>query len=728
MATNKNNLWRLGSVKISNFRGIKGETTLRFDELPVLIHGNNGVGKSSIAQLIQWTIYGKFPDKVLGNTSFDSFLSPVTAKKKKSYSGELRFTRGDEKLSIYRDADKKSFLVNHNNSSFKGETAAKRLNELLQLDMDTFYRAVLLQQSKIRSILTDEIKERNKALDRLLGMDTIGNLLENLKSSKFSKKAEEWREAIEKEEESFSTKEELLQEQREKSEVIARNLKFKSQDFYPDELKKAYVNLNNDLKELSEKYDVGVEELPECTTNEIAQEANKQLGQTIKRIRKNSDLNKRLTPVETSIAELTSLQDLWVKFIDKKSLSETELKKFVKENGELETLQNEQKELKSKRIIINNDLKATNALRQLLVDARSFIENGDLTSCPVCLQEFPKVTDVPLQLRNRIEELASKTIEEKEKALDEIEEQLGKQDDLIELFDQLNSGFARVQKDLGLCHQEITEKLDGNEIAETKVKTELEKQLSMLKEQQVTLKDGINSLEQDIATIKERGNEIYSGLLPVLEKRVEQHDLEQQREKAKLEHKNEVAKADTMDALASQIDSIRNALIDSKDELSSRWLKKARPRSLELYKSLVKHPVFDTFDISTKRSKLKVDYDFKVSIGGESGSSRDARLVLSDGQLTAAAMALLFSLAESTSHSLDLLYIDDPTQNLDDLHKKAISRVICEIAKEKQVIIATQDEDFVACLNSFGFGDMAIVHHIKKWDGKPTIESSFPYE
>ena len=98
--------------------------------------------------------------------------------------------------------------------------------------------------------------------------------------------------------------------------------------------------------------------------------------------------------------------------------------------------------------------------------------------------------------------------------------------------------------------------------------------------------------------------------------------------------------------------------------------------------------------------------------------------MLSDGQLTAAALGLFYALAESTAHGLDLLYVDDPTQNLDHSHKEAMAKVIADISTRKQVIVATQDEDFVSLLRDAGFEAAGITHHIESWDGRPSVTTT----
>jgi len=136
--------------------------------------------------------------------------------------------------------------------------------------------------------------------------------------------------------------------------------------------------------------------------------------------------------------------------------------------------------------------------------------------------------------------------------------------------------------------------------------------------------------------------------------------------------------------------------------------------------------VFDTIDIDATARANKVDYSFTVSTEGTPGSAREARLVLSDGQITATALGLFFALADSTSHALDVLYVDDPTQNLDPRAKESMAKVVTDMARRRQVVVSTQDPDFVAYLEAEGFFDLAVVHHLKSWNRDPEVETTRP--
>ena len=139
---------------------------------------------------------------------------------------------------------------------------------------------------------------------------------------------------------------------------------------------------------------------------------------------------------------------------------------------------------------------------------------------------------------------------------------------------------------------------------------------------------------------------------------------------------------------------------------------------------LVDHPYFDTFTIEPVEQIGNVNYCYRVFKGAAAGDGAEARLVLSDGQMTAAALALFYALAESAHHSFDLLFIDDPTQNLDDKRKESMARAITQIAKLKQVVISTHDADFEAKLEDAGFKDGAACFRFRDWNGDPQVSAS----
>jgi DNA repair exonuclease SbcCD ATPase subunit len=717
--------WRLASITVRQFRGVAKERRFEFNGRPGLLHGNNGVGKSTVALALQWTLFGRFPDGVLPNTAYDRFLSPIQAKGKQ-YSGEVVLSRGREKLVVSRDGESKEFKLQLGDTSWAGPEAEERRDALLGLDMDSFVRVVLLQQSRIRALLLDDPKERNKALDRLLGMDAVEHLLEVIKPREYTKAADAWREQILSGRQRFEERERLLAEQLEGAQQRARNLKFLNKDLNPTGLRTRYAELGGDLVALGRKYGLALTDLPPCAGPAQIGAVSRAFQKGLQSIRVNSELKQRLSPVEASMATLAELREGWSERLTRRDAARAVLEKLVAAHGEEKGVLEGRVELEGKLKDLQRQLKAANALRELLVDALAFVERGRPGACPVCEQPLPERLDLASRLEKRTDSLASEDIARLQATREKAETRLAQLSEALDRFKEGRADLDACQKELERQRQKAVDATGGTGIAENKVATRLDEALAKREEQRKQLGAGIAAMEQDLEAIDLRERALREGLVPVVEKRDELARHEEDGKKAKALHERDEARARRMESLAAQLEAIRKALLDAKQELAAESLRKAGPRAQELYGKLVRHPVFDTLEIQTTPKASKVDYTFTVSAKGSSATSRDARLVLSDGQLTATAVALFFGLAESTGHELDLLYVDDPTQNLDLPSKEAMARAIAELSRRRQLIVSTQDEDFVSFLETAGFRQEAVIHHLKAWDGNPTVETVAP--
>ena len=298
--------WRLASVKIRCFRGVADEHTYEFEGRSGLLHGNNGVGKSTVAQSIQWTLYGKFPSEVLSNVAHKTFLAPVSAKKA-DWFGQVTLQSGKETLVITRGQGTTGFSLELGGKTFTGDEAEEERDKLLGLDMAGFVRTVLLQQSRIRGLLLDSPKERNAALDRLLGMDDIEQILSRLKPREFTKAAEARRAKIAEDERSHHSKEELLVQQRAEAQTQGRAHKFLNKDFSKAGLKNAYASVAAQLDALATTYEVELSPLSDCTAVELAEGISSQVVEALRTVRTESKLQTRLTPLTNSLARYATL-------------------------------------------------------------------------------------------------------------------------------------------------------------------------------------------------------------------------------------------------------------------------------------------------------------------------------------------------------------------------------------------------------------------------------------
>jgi hypothetical protein len=97
-------------------------------------------------------------------------------------------------------------------------------------------------------------------------------------------------------------------------------------------------------------------------------------------------------------------------------------------------------------------------------------------------------------------------------------------------------------------------------------------------------------MEKELEKISERNSDIQAALLPVIKLRDDQAKCEKRIQAEKHAHATEEKNADAMDAIATDIERIRKALLEAKNEIASDLINKAGPRAQELYAALVKHP------------------------------------------------------------------------------------------------------------------------------------------
>lgn len=722
--TDRAERWRLASVTVDDFRGVLGSQRYEFNGHPGLIWGNNGVGKSTLAQALEWTLFGAFPSNVLGAPK-DAFMSPVGGRTKVC-KGEVVFVRGENRLVVRRDAGADTFIVEFGGKKKDDEEARVLLEDQLDLDMDTFVRAVLLQQSKIRGLLLDDVKDRNKALDRLLGMDAAEAMLETIKPKPFKDAAKAWREDIEATEAHFQSQADLLEKQFNRTQQEARANKFLGKNLSGAGLTSLYVGLGEELAKIAAKYGADVPELPIADTIAGAKKTSTALAKALNQIRLGAELRKKLAPVEKHLAALEDANEQWAEIIEQRDTAQKDLDGIVKKHGDVKAVGAKRAELEQELTRLQEQLRSAGELRALLTQVRMYFEVDVVDACPVCEQSIAQPKKVLRTIGERIDGLTTKSVREVEKTLEKARANHAGLCETEKTLQIMQAALVEAQKQVEAERKRIMKALAVEGLIEKKVSPELAKAITDVTKQRDDLSKGVETMEKDLDAIGERDRTIRDGLVPFLEIREAVEDHEREWKKAKKSYADAEKKANEMDNLATQIENIKKAVLAAKDEIASETLGKAGPRAQQLYEKLVRHKLFDRLDVKTALKANKVDYSFEVSSSVVGKSAREARLVLSDGQMTAAALALFYALAESGQHGLDLLYVDDPTQNLDHAGKEAMAKVVADLAARRQIVVSTQDEDFVVLLRDAGFEDSSVVHHIEEWDRRPTVSTTMP--
>lgn len=156
------------------------------------------------------------------------------------------------------------------------------------------------------------------------------------------------------------------------------------------------------------------------------------------------------------------------------------------------------------------------------------------------------------------------------------------------------------------------------------------------------------------------------------------------------------------------------------DDLVSQRLEEIQPLLDHLYAAVDPHPTFRSIRLATRvryghprLDPIVADDDMGIEV-------RDPSLTLSTSQSNALAVAifLAFSLGLSPS-SLDTLLLDDPLQNLDDVHLLGLVDVLRQVRSRRQIIVTAHDRSFARLLarklRATTEGDAVLVHEIESW-------------
>lgn len=102
--------------------------------------------------------------------------------------------------------------------------------------------------------------------------------------------------------------------------------------------------------------------------------------------------------------------------------------------------------------------------------------------------------------------------------------------------------------------------------------------------------------------------------------------------------------------------------------------------------------------VSSKRLKFVAEEEelsIKLKIEEENGINKEtsAKYVLSSGQMNVLALSIFLSVNEAMDSELDLIAIDDPIQNMDDVNQFSVCDILSNLSR--QLIFSTHDLDFI---------------------------------
>ena len=668
------------------------EKEFSFDTPAILLFGENHCGKSSSLNAIEWCLFGnecigaksgirervdwEIPNRNLGSHPDVSIEVELEDQDKKTYKIYRRYkskTKDELKASL------------PNGEVLKDEEAQKKIFNLLKSSYRDFLTTVYQHQEAIRAVLTQEPKERNDAIDRLLGLSEYRNVLSAIDSAKLPAKQKEMGDGFDNFTDSIDialhTREADLKDKKEKA--IQKGIRADQLD------EKAALSIAAGVKKQLEEFASGAGlslvdlEIPQ-EWKEL-QQFQEMADDEIKRLRSELPDVKRQSELFSQCAEFTSLRTSYEKERQDYKKDCERLDNFINENGDKESLNKVESDIEKQIIEKEKEMGEADAKACTVNKAMEYLalEEVDKSICPVCGKETP---DLFSHLKEEWEKKSEEKVGRIQVQIDGLRKKLKDTDSLLSQCRKLEEGIENVQgrvKEINykigkVLKREITDKDDplvllNNELG--KIESELSKTKEAVNAKQETLNKISNSLDQmslitDILSLE--------GKKRVVEQIMESEEYQQ------------------MEKLRDQMATLVNDLNKIKETTSEASYERAQEKISTAERVIDKYFRQITNNSSVRSIRLSVTSDPKTSKNiyeFKDQDDKDVTPILSQGDLNGLALSIFLGMATLEDQQTGFIMLDDPSQSLGSSHKEKLVEVLNEVLNDRMVILSSMDKE-----------------------------------
>jgi DNA repair exonuclease SbcCD ATPase subunit len=668
---------RLRSATIEGFRGFTKKVFVNLDAKIILLHGPNGVGKTSLLDAILWVLTGRID-------RFGEKGNPISLYAREGIARvELALGDGESDVIVTRASDGKrnTIRVLVHGEEHEGPMAERRLSEHLLPQLrehiegttaisNVLTRGVYLQQDLVRQFIeTDTPADRFQLISEVIGAGAVLELQTALEKSRL-----QWaRNITSVRREQF---EPLQQQLAHIDEQIARlETEPPAQTI---EAQNESSQLYNDAVELLGRSRLSLGEAP---TNSSG------LDRLLKEIAgERAGVERELTTVRALLEESTTADE--AVDTDGSQLQElvaremAAMRELADYDAGVEAALEANARLQEQRLADRNRISRLGSMAQLALDELSDV-------CPVCQQQHDR-TMTEHHLRELIDAAATVVapVDDGTKSLQ----------DLNARRNEARAGLEKIRnelRDARIAHQEATARQSVYRSRLSDLGLEPgSNPASWLAARAEILEERL----QRIAALLRRGETLTLTVIRLGEHRRRSEMLQGRTalEPKIAELNAEIESLESTHGLAGRIiDALRRASLD----VTRKQIESVQPLFQRIYSRMDPHPTFRLTQITTAMERGRGLLRTGVSDPDQGSEVYDALPILSSSQLNSFAVSLFLALNLGLpSLGLNLVMLDDPLQSLDSINLLGLVDVLRRFSEHRQLIISTHESRLLGLL------------------------------
>ena len=176
----------LSKIEISGFRGFTTQQVIDFGKPLILIYGENRKGKSSIINAIEWCLFGSEVAAIKYGGIREREAWEVKNLNSSICHVQCEFQTPDGKTLTAKRTYKtpRTSDLCYELKGGEKSTDERKLHALLRISSNDYVSSVHLHPEILRSLIIAKPKERKEAIDRLLGLSELRDMVDAFASEK----------------------------------------------------------------------------------------------------------------------------------------------------------------------------------------------------------------------------------------------------------------------------------------------------------------------------------------------------------------------------------------------------------------------------------------------------------------------------------------------------------------------------------------------------------------